>query len=559
MATDFALARESRKGSGWQSLFLLSILLVGIRLVFTGFMGLMPQDAYYDFYAQHLALSYYDHPPMIAYLLRLFTSLFGKKVFVLKLADTVVTLLTLVSFYQLAKKFLSRHKAIQGTLLLLSTFMISILSLISTPDVPLMLCWTISLNFLHEALFRKKNIYWIWAGIFTGLSFDSKYTAVFLIIGLIGFLLISNAHRKFLFSRWFLLYLICFAITIVPVVWWNVQNGFASFKFQSQGRVQEGIQIDVRGFAGVIGHQSAILLPFLFFSFVYFIYRYIKKYGIRFTRLPGDQLFLLCFFIPLFVGFFGLSFIYWVKLNWMMPAYISGIIWVCRYWSAKWLRYQLIFSIFLHLLLGLEILFYFFPIRSDDTWYGWPELADKVEKVQQKYPGAFIFSADDYKTSAVLNFYLDQTVYSKNILGERALQFDYIGTDLRTLNGRNAIFVDSNPRFHDLENQSKDLPASYYNRFDSIIPLDPILIEKNGKVVRKFSVFLCRNYHAPRMDSQIADPKNRETFYCQEILQHMVTKINPTYSQEYYIRFVHENISIETPDLSAGTRVIYCL
>ena len=135
----------------------MSILLIGIRLVFTGIMGIMPQDAYYDFYAQHLDLSYYDHPPMIAYVLRIFTALFGKKVFVLKLADTTVTLLTLVAFYQLAKKFLSEQKAMQATVLLLSTVMISILSLISTPDVPLMLCWTISLNFLHEALFRKEK------------------------------------------------------------------------------------------------------------------------------------------------------------------------------------------------------------------------------------------------------------------------------------------------------------------------------------------------------------------------------------------------------------------
>jgi 4-amino-4-deoxy-L-arabinose transferase-like glycosyltransferase len=497
MATDLALARAFREKSGWKPLIFLSILLICIRLVFTGIMGLMPQDAYYDFYAQHLDFSYYDHPPMIAYLLRIFTSLFGKKVFVLKLADTTVTLLTLVSFFQLAKKFLSGHKAIQAVVLLLSTFMISILSLISTPDVPLMLCWTISLNFLHEALFRKKNIYWIWAGIFTGLSFDSKYTAVFLIFGLIGFLLLSKPYRKFLISRWFIAYLICFAITILPVVWWNVQNGFASFKFQSQGRVQEGIHIDIRGFAGVVGHQSAILLPILFFSLVYFIYRFCKKYGFRITRIPADHLFLLCFFIPLFVGFFCLSFIYWVKLNWMMPAYISGIIWVSRYWNKKWLRYQLMFSVALHLLLAVEILFYIFPIRSDDTWYGWPELAEKVEAVQKQHPDAFIFSADDYKTSAVLNFYLNQMVYSKNIVGERALQFDFIGTDLHALNGRNAIFVDSNPRFHDLENEHKDLPAAYNTWFDQIVPLDPILIEKNGIVVRKFSVFFCRNYHAP--------------------------------------------------------------
>ena len=487
---------KSRSESGLKLLVILCILLFGIRILFTFIMGMMPQDAYYDFYAQHLALSYYDHPPFIAYLLRFFTSIFGKKVFVLKLADTIVTLLTVFAFFQLARKFLSEHKAWMATALLLSTFMISILSLISTPDVPLMLCWTLTLYFLHEAIWNRKNIYWIWSGIFTGLSFDSKYTALFLIVGLVGFLFISKTYRKILTSRWFIFYLICFAITILPVVIWNARNGFASFKFQSEGRVKEGFHIDLTGFVGVIGHQSAILLPFLFFSMVYFIYRICRKYGIRFARIPSDQLFLLCFFIPLFLGFFAISFFYWVKLNWMMPAYISGIIWVSRFWNKKWIRNQLIFSLVLHLLMALEIIFYIVPIRSDDTWYGWSAFADKVEIIRKRYPDAFIFSADDYKTSAILNFYLHEDVYSKNVIGERALQFDFIGTDLHTLSGKNAIFIDSNPRFSDLKNENKAIPPSYYLYFDEIIPLGPILIEKNGRVERKFSVFLCKNYHS---------------------------------------------------------------
>ncbi len=498
----FDLNKKSHFGSGLKTIIILCILLFGIRFVFIGIMGIMPQDAYYDFYAQHLDLSYYDHPPLIGYLLRFFTSLFGKKVYVLKVADTLITLLTIIAFYNLAKKFLSENKSLIAIALLLSTLMISILSLVSTPDVPLMLCWTISLNFLYEAIFKRKNIYWIWAGIFTGLSFDSKYTAFFLIIGLIGFLLISKPFRKLIISMWFFLYLICFAITILPVVIWNALHEFASFKFQSEGRAQEGLHIDITGFAGVIGHQSAILLPLLFFSLVYFIFRLCKKYGIRFARIPADQLFLLSFFIPLFLGFFFISFFYWVKLNWMMPAYITGIIWVSRYWNKKWVRYQLIFSIVLHLLLAVEIIFYVIPIRSDDTWFGWSEFSNKVEILRKKYPDAFIFSSDDYKTSAILNFYLNETVYSRNIVGERALQFDYVGTDLNTLKGKNAIYIDSNPRFTDLKNENKAVPESYYSYFDRITPLDPILIEKNGRTERKFSVFLCFNYHPNRLNSK---------------------------------------------------------
>jgi 4-amino-4-deoxy-L-arabinose transferase-like glycosyltransferase len=433
---------------------------------------------------------------MIAYLLRLFTAIFGKNAIAIKLADTTVTGLTVIAFHHLAGKFLPSRKTWMGTILLLSTIMISILSLISTPDVPLLLLWTLSLKSLHGAIFEKKNINWIWAGIFTGLCFDSKYTALFLIIGLVGFLLISEKNRKLLFSKWFIIYLLIFAIMITPVFIWNLQNHFASFKFQSEGRVKEGLQLDTAGFWGVIAHQTAVLLPFLLISLFYFIYRTLRKYGVRFSRIPDDQLFLLSFFIPLFMGFLFISFVYWVKLNWMMPAYITAIIWVIRIWNGKWLRYQVIFSLIVHIILVVEIIFYVVPINSDDTWFGWDQLSAKVENRRKQYPEAFIFSSDDYKTSAILNFYLHEMVYSKNVVGERALQFDFIGTNLKELNGRDAIYIDSNPHFNDLENENGNIPFFFYAYFDRIYPLEPILILKYGRVERKFSVFLCKNYHA---------------------------------------------------------------
>ena len=154
-----------------------------------------------------------------------------------------------------------------------------------------------------------------------------------------------------------------------------------------------------------------------------------------------------------------------------------------------------LFSLLLHVVLAAEIIFYIFPVRSDDTWFGWHAFSEKVETVRKQYPETFIFAADDYKTSAILNFYLNEMVYSKNVVGEQGLQFDYIGTDLHKLNGKDAIYIDSNPRFTNTENENNSVPASYSNYFDQIIPLQPILIENHGRIERKWSVFLCKNYH----------------------------------------------------------------
>ena len=203
------------------------------RFILLPFMGLMPQDAYYYLYGQNLSLSYFDHPGMIGYLLRIFTEMFGQSVYVVKLADFTITSLTIIYFYKLSSLFLSKHRTNRSIVLLVSTLFISILSFNSTPDVPLLLFWTLSILFLHRAIFEDKKWYWILAGIAMGMAFNSKYTALLLQIGILGFVIFSTKYRKLLISPWlWLSLLISIAITF-PVWLWNYQNELASFAFQS--------------------------------------------------------------------------------------------------------------------------------------------------------------------------------------------------------------------------------------------------------------------------------------------------------------------------------------
>lgn len=470
-------------------------LILLLRLSFILIMGPMPQDAYYFFYSQHLALSYFDHPPMVAYMLRLFTSLLGNNIIAIKIADTTVTFLTILAFYHLAKCFLSGKQVRNAIVLFVSTFMVAILSLVSTPDVPLMLFWAISLNFLYQALFNKRPLYWLLAGIAMGLAFDSKYTAVFIPAGLILFLLLSKAQHHHFRSRWFWLAVLAFLITITPVVIWNAGNNFASFRFQSTGRMQAttGPVLQLKSFFGLLGHQLLVLTPIVFGALVYLMFRLFRRLGRKTAALPAEQVFLLCFFLPLVFCFTVISFFSWVKLNWMMPAYISGIIWASLYIPQKWIGRQVVFSFLLHMLIAVEIIFYPVPIQSDDTWFGWNELGTKVEQLKKDYPDAFVFSADGYKTSAELNLAVPGFTYSQNVIGENALQFDYVNNNLSDLKGRNAIFIDSDPRFTNDQKENRANPT-LKRYFKSVRELAPILIEKNGEPVRKFLVYYCTDY-----------------------------------------------------------------
>ena len=166
------------------------------RILLLPFMGLMPQDAYYYLYGQNLSLSYFDHPGMIGYILRFFTNIFGSSIFVVKYADFFITSLTILSFYKLASYFLSKEKLQKAFILLASTIFISILSFNSTPDVPLLLFWTLSLICLYKAIFEEKKWFFIAGGIAMGLAFNSKYTAILLQFGLLAFLVFSNNCLK---------------------------------------------------------------------------------------------------------------------------------------------------------------------------------------------------------------------------------------------------------------------------------------------------------------------------------------------------------------------------
>ena len=180
-----------------------------------------------------------------------------------------------------------------------------------------------------------------------------------------------------------------------------------------------------------------------------------------------------------------------------MPSYATAAILVAFHIKIKALKYQLGLGLLFAFLFLVEVIFYPVPVKSDDTWWGWEALAENAQELSEKNPGYFIFSDDGYKTSAILDFYLDQRVYSGNIIGKNGLQFSVVDSNLQFLNHRNALFFDSDKRFDNLE-KSKETPTELLPYFKEIIQLDPIVLkDKKGKPIRKFFIYQCIDYQIP--------------------------------------------------------------
>jgi hypothetical protein len=137
------------------------------------------------------------------------------------------------------------------------------------------------------------------------------------------------------------------------------------------------------------------------------------------------------------------------------------------------------------------------PIKSDDTWVGWKELALEIKNLKEKQANTFVFSNDNYKTSACLNFFMNEKVYAQNIIGLPALHFDYLGDNLETLQGQHALFIDSDKHFKNNDKQGV-IPPLLSNYFKNVRELVPIIIKINGKESRKFWVFYCTDYQTKK-------------------------------------------------------------
>ncbi len=477
---------------------ILLILLFQVgRLLLLPFLGLMPQDAYYFYYGQNLDWSYFDHPGMIGYILRFFSDVFGHSVWAVKIADFTLSSLTLWGLWHFGKSFLPASKNRIALFVFASSILLSMLSLNSTPDVPLLLFWTFTLISLQAAIFKEKKIHWVLSGILMGLAFNSKYTALLLPFGLFVFLVFSRNYRSYLKTVWPWMSLFLFTLVSYPVYYWNKLHQFASFGFQTAERSSSmGLSLQSpKLLFGFISSQMILVYPIVFIALTIIAYKYSKKVLLK-RKVPTDNiLFLLAFFIPTFVGFFLLSPVYWIKINWLAPSYITGFILVAMVYKKSWFPIHLITALLLQILISVEVLTYVFPIKSDDTFWGWELLSESIKTLSTEHSEAFLFSSDGYKTSAVLQFYIpDRTIYGPNIVGDQGLQFSIVHPNLDPLKSRNALFIDSDPQLK-TEKFPYQIPKKLLKHFDSVQQLPAIeLNSKSGKLLRKFNVLKCYGY-----------------------------------------------------------------
>jgi Dolichyl-phosphate-mannose-protein mannosyltransferase len=210
-----------------------------IRLVLAAFIPLVPDETYYWAWSHALAPGYFDHPGMVAVWIRIGTAIAGDTALGVRLLAPLAMGLASWMLWDAAERlFPGRGTGLWAVLLYNCTLLAAGTSILQTPDAPLMLFWTAALWAAARLAAGGSAAWWLVAGASAGAAMASKYTAVLLPAGMLLWLLWVPALRVRLRRPWPWLGALLALAVFLPVLAWNADHGWISFRRQG-GRLDD--------------------------------------------------------------------------------------------------------------------------------------------------------------------------------------------------------------------------------------------------------------------------------------------------------------------------------
>src|SRR5258706_2737753 len=196
---------------------------------------------------------------MIAWFIRFGTAIFGDTNFGVRFAGILAMLVTQLLLADIVRRVTHDVRAIVlGVLMPEAALYYGLLMTKVSPDVALIpfdvaMVW--ALIRLNES---GDGRWWLAAGVFAGLALLSKFTAVMLIPAVLAFMLVPDWRRRWLRSPYPWLAALIALVLFLPVLIWNAQHDWASFRFQLV-RATATHELSLRTVGDFIGLQLGLV------------------------------------------------------------------------------------------------------------------------------------------------------------------------------------------------------------------------------------------------------------------------------------------------------------
>lgn len=386
-----------------------------VNLVQSYFTELLHDEAYYYFYSTHPAWGYYDHPPMIALLIRLGYSLFPNE-----LGVRLFVVLMSVGVLMMIVKMARVKNYLLFFVFVFSIFIFQAGGFIAVPDTPLI--FFVTLFFYAYQKYTGKgnwtNALLLIVGI-DGMLY-SKY------IGVLVLFFTFAANLKIVRRKSFWVILAISVLVMIPHLAWQINHHFISFYFLLVERSRNAY-FDVMNIVNYLAGQLVLMNPLIAFFLLYYALK--NKAGTLFDRVLLANIYGV-FGVGLLLSFFGPA-----EANWTVTAYIPLIVLAWPLIEKKIRLHKALYilggiSIVIILVLRVYLVYDFIPSKGGpelkNEFHNWKKWAGEIKKIAGNRPVVF---PNSYQKASKYYFYAGEESFTFNYLLYRKNQFDLQGIE----------------------------------------------------------------------------------------------------------------------------------
>lgn len=399
-----------------------------LALAQSAFTGLIADEAYYWVYSKFPAWGYFDHPPMIAVLIKAGYNIFHNELGVRLICALLSTFTILIT-----ESLTERKNPFLFYTIALSIAVLQVGGFFAVPDTPLLFFTAL---FLYTYRLFIRNTTWknaLLLGVAIALLFYTKYHGLLIVL----FTILSNSK---LLTRW-QLWLAAFLVLVLysPHLDWQWQHDWISFRYHlfesNVNTYQFSHTTDyLLGQLLLAGPLAGILLiP------AAFMYRpkhqsdsYRVEKALKFTLIGMYAIFLLS------------SFRGKVELNWTMPALIPLMVLSHQFIIDKnsWIKPLKIISFVSLVLIIAGRLYLAIDIGPDNSFKGrFHSNQSWAKAIKEKTGETPVVFYSSYQRASLFWFYTGVQSHSHNAYWDRRNNYNFWPTEANLV-GEKAFIAD---------------------------------------------------------------------------------------------------------------------
>lgn len=433
---------------------------------------LLHDEAYYWVYSRNPAWGYFDHPPLLAWLIA-----FGYSLFENELGVRIFTILMSTASLYLIWKIIDADNLKLFLALVFSTIIIHFGGFVAVPDISLVFFTTLFFYFFKSYL--ETDNWFLTLGLLiaiVGMAY-SKYLGVLVVL----FSILPNIQLLKRQSLWVIFITTC--ISLIPHFHWQYLHEFATFRYQLLDRSLAPYKIEF--FFNYLLGQLLIFGPFI--GFILFPAAVKIKAKTEFDKTMKWN----------FYGLFGFFLIQSlrgrIEPNWTVMAIVPLFYLAIKYIHEKEDLIRKVYkiaipSLIVILIARVYLVYDFLPqdLVKRNEIHGWDEWA---EDISQKAGGLPVIFHNTFQKPSKYMFYSGKFAHEVSFINYAGKEFDLMLDVEKELQGK-TVFQINNYLFKDtitpggIETYNYGIVDDfrYYNRvkidipeFSYEVPIDTII------------------------------------------------------------------------------------